>query len=309
MQRQYGQTISEYSLIAILIGIVAVGGLAFLGGSLENLFGDLLGKPPQAEKTHPSGLAVSMPPTIAASPQGTVTPPNLSKEAQAAFEGFQKTGKLTPLVETLGANGSTEIFLSMLESVIQQKLAAGEITQGQANALQGLANKGHAIAEVERLMELKIQGGITAGKPNRDILKQTVEYRGENWTVLELYGLIGSSFTPDWGNGVSREEFDAMRTEDQSHDLTYDFYEEFLTIQEQGLLDDPAANDLVSYLSNQIAGLSEGLSEFVALANKKPTSTPSLQDLANKTVSYTTDMHSAGICTTGQSQDSGTNCQ
>lgn len=299
-----GQSLSEYGLIIWTVGVIGIVALCLLGHSVTSSVTAMV---PGSSKSD-SHMDTIQADSAIGIPQAPL-PPNF----QTVYQKFQQSGDISLLVETAGANGTSEILLGMMDTLIAKKLASGQLTEEQANALQQLSNKGHAMAAVEKLAEDKIQAGIAAGQTGKEILGQKVQYNGELITVNDIYYLLGTNSSPAWGDGLSRKELEALDT----HQLTYDFYNEFLNIQEKGTIQDPEITQMVSYLSNQIAGLSEGLSENLYRMISTPENKLNPVSLAIKNKSFVEDMttneltnlHSASICTIGSGQDTGTYCQ
>jgi len=168
-----GQGLSEYSLGIALVAVVSLGALTLLGGSLSDVFENLLPKDfksPMAVATIPKPLA---PEVIAPVPQQPATQTQtqiqtpglpadgfslkLSNGKTLAFPQYPKDMRKS--IETLGANGTTSLLAGTLQALIKQLKDAGEITDAQAANLMAVANQGYKIAGMEKTVEGYIQDG------------------------------------------------------------------------------------------------------------------------------------------------------
>jgi Flp pilus assembly pilin Flp len=319
-----GQALSEYGMIAALIGVAAIGSLVLLGNNLQNSITHFLNAPTTADAPSSSGLNQSNLSQANLNQAGikTGTPSgsdanastlSLPPELQSDYQSFLKSGNISSLVETAGANGSSSVLLALMDNLITKKLAAGTITPEQANVLRQLSNKGHDIAAIEKLAEDKIQAGLSAGQTGADILAQEVQYNNQTHTVEDIYDLLGSGTYPAWGSGIDQATFNTLEV----HEMTSDFYSAYLNIKDNNLVQDPETLQIVSYLSNQIAGLTEGVSENLFTMVSTPDAKPDPAFVARQAKALVqdpskaelTDLNSAGLCIAGSGKDTGIHCQ
>ncbi|MEB3287128.1 MAG: hypothetical protein VKJ04_06460 [Vampirovibrionales bacterium] len=127
-------------------------------------------------------------------------------------------------IETAGANGTTNMLLATLESVIQQAIASGAVTPDGGNQLKALARQGHNIANIQAQVE-------------NAILKQK---------DFELSREISWEIGYNPGNkteGPQITEFRSLLKDAQSN----------------GSIKDPLLNQIITTLVNQIINISSGV--------------------------------------------------
>jgi polyhydroxyalkanoate synthesis regulator phasin len=193
------------------------------------------------------------------------------------------------LIQTLGANGTTTVLSDTLESYAKELLAAGEITQEQANLFNQLANQGHRMAAIEKALENAIETGA-----------EKVTFDGKTDYVFEFSQVIG------WkgGAGIQPNLLEPLLVSEQSPEMKV-FTDQYRALLNSGALDNPAIRERTHQLAIDIANLSENLEASMIDYEKGSASKGNLRDIM---ASKLTNEKSAVICGTGGGVDSGTHC-
>ncbi|MEB3286938.1 MAG: hypothetical protein VKJ04_05500, partial [Vampirovibrionales bacterium] len=135
---------------------------------------------------------------------------------------------LSQQIETTGANGTTDLLLATMDSLIQQSLESGAITPEDANALKGISQQGHKIADIQ-------------GQLESIVLKGNYTEQDKQFFADTAYKIGFSGDKNDEG-----PEITALRNA-------------LSNAQTNGNLNDPALNQTVSILVNQIINISNGV--------------------------------------------------
>lgn len=292
--RRQGNTIVEYLLPAGLIVIATIGGWNLLSNSLASNFSSL------KEDMQSQISATSKQKELAQLAQQVQTGQNEQIEdlmnQVGGAEGAISISELSEKIQTMGANGGTEILAAQLESYIEQLKASGELSDDQLGILEKLANEGHKLASAEKALEDAASNG-----------QGTVTYDGQTYSLADFSQQFG------FDNGVGIDAVKGMGSGSAMEKL-----KPFMQLYEQanasGALSDPAVNSQIQNLSSQIAALSD-----LAKWNYNSSGTDKgyayvtameqigVQDPAG-TISDTTDGKSGEICGVGSGTDSGTQC-
>jgi polyhydroxyalkanoate synthesis regulator phasin len=276
-----------------LILLLAIPVLMLFGNNLTAVFAGML---PSSGKTVAVAAPSTSPTTNSTQGNGGTTITTVNGTVISLPNnptGISKT------VATSGANGTTALLANQIESVAQQLLATGELTEAQYNSLMALANQGHQIGELERTIEQTAANSTDAASFMAN-LAQYPEFAGlATGDHSTLFGYATGSTDPTLVT-------DPLGSIDIAHGSTKVFLQLYQDVLNSGALNDPAVKQQVESLATNIAYLSE-----VALDNaidvKWGTIPPS--QLQDKLVSETTQIDSLQICTTGNGTDSGTQCQ
>jgi polyhydroxyalkanoate synthesis regulator phasin len=207
--------------------------------------------------------------------------------------------KMEDTIKTLGANGTTTILANSLEALIKQLVANNEIDVTQAQDLINLANQGHTIAKMQKLTEAAIAKARTIE-----------EYRAiiQNDSSISVNDINGSVYShPLGGYAADEKTLDPLQSDTVSWDETGVFLKAYHKAVASGALNDPAVRAFVETLTRKISELSSMSSYyFMALANGEISPSEVNGNIAEN-IAETHDK-SAQICTTGNGQDSGTQC-
>ncbi len=294
--RQRGQTLVEYVMAGGLIALVGLGALVFLSGSLQSMLPDLLnrifGDAPVTVAHAPSAEPLGTMPTAPSGIPGTVKI-TLANGETVTLPGFP--GSTSQAVETAGINGATKTLLANMQTFIDKLETAGDLTPEQVNMLRDLANAGHEVAEVERMLE---EAAIASGADINAYRNMTLTYKGETHTVTEWGNLIG--YKGEKIDTFAKNPFDRSKMDyaDSPIGIFSLRYEEAL---KKGAMDDPAIKTVVTYLASEIL-LIAGMAEY-QVDNMITT-----DDLASGAASKLTHLDSGSICNTGGGEDTGVYC-
>ncbi|MGE0199462.1 MAG: hypothetical protein AB7P76_00685 [Candidatus Melainabacteria bacterium] len=299
-----GQSITELVILLVLVTVTCITALSSFSDNLLLAMGGMhtrmKGTGAVADPGGGLPLPGTLPPTDPAPDPGVdptpgVTPPmvtdpnaysvavTLASGKQINLSGYPKSVAQT--VETSGANGATMELANFLAAFAEQLEASGEITPEDKNLLMALANQGHEIAYIENLLE---EMAATHDDQN-GYMELTVDYHGTPMTVQELTDMIGF-YNSHMDN-----------TDPLSPVGAYPELEKFLNLYVQvdsaGALGDPVVRQIVESLVGEIALLSDDVESLSAAY---------MEDLLPSQV---TNRDSASICTIGNGQDAGVQCQ
>jgi hypothetical protein len=314
-----GNTLGEYGLVGALVLVSCLGGVALLGSSLEQVldgFNQSLSVRPKvssAESAQGNSPVHSIPPSA----QGVMqNPSGASPVGMTAATGSSKLmlNNLTventaKTIQVVGANGTTRELMKLLESRIQTMLAAGEITQEEANLLQELANKGHYLANVEKSLEDAFMTG-----------KTEIVFEGQSYLTEGFGHILG------FNRALSVEERWEMDPK-YANPALKPFAEVFAKVKQSPMFANPSVKQQVFEITMQIAALDEALASTTVNVLDTYQASPSkwstykseldqgiaenfVEMMAGAPYSTSTQNHdnSGKICSTGNGKDSGTAC-
>jgi hypothetical protein len=314
-----GQSLTEYGLVGALVLVACIGGIAILGNSLRDSFASMITAPP----AKPIAVASSPVSSIPASPSAPVLPSSVSsatlvspntlqiKLADGSTLNMNIPVDVAKSIQTIGANGTTQLLASSLEELAAQLKAEGKVDQTGSDAILKLANLAHRIASIESVVE----GAMAkAGGDRQAALNMPVVFDGKSYAkVTDLTATIQT------GSQLS----------DGSYNFgpqTKEFYDAFSALWSAGVMNDPKVAGIIDVYTHEIANLADGNRVVMTqMANSYGTPDAYRTQLANymnsigynntasklseKTGSAVTHVDSAAICTAGGRTDSGTNCK
>ncbi len=79
---------------------------------------------------------------------------------------------LPELVEVEGAHGATERYIALMNRLVDQLLEAGEISANEAALIRALANKGHQLAQSQKVIEKH----ATQCGPDKNCLRDAMQF-------------------------------------------------------------------------------------------------------------------------------------
>ncbi len=288
MRREYGQSLGEYFLLASLIAVVSIGALSFfandfsatLPGLLDRIFGG--GGGASATTTSGGGSSSSSGGTVASAsfpPGVSTTGITVTTAGGTVINLANYPSNLANAVETAGGNGTTNVLLANLEQIIHGLEAAGELDATQINLLKALANQGHRLSEFQQMAETYDQSLIAGGSTTYPS-GGTFNYAGGthvNAGSFDIFGGISSALNVsshlfDLGTLGTVTQVTHTSTNPQwvetsgttlggfpvSGDEAGLFIHLFQEAQSQGALNDPAIQQLVTALGNDILDVTGG---------------------------------------------------
>jgi polyhydroxyalkanoate synthesis regulator phasin len=296
MNRVYGNSILEYTIVGFLTVAVCVGAMLGLGKQMGTLMSDL--KDDMRNQT-----------TIAqhARTQDYVKTSHmvLHQSLDTYFVGMSAEEKLllqsdlSDKLQTLGANGTTELLAKQLAVLANALLDKGEITEEQNSTLLQLANKGHDMALAERLVEDFVE---MAGERKNDYRDITYEFQGKQYTPFKLAELVGYV---GWYPNNIRDPFEEVST---AGPLLSDFQRLYQEADKNGSLNNPKVKDLVTVAAAQIVMTGELIEDNYSNYHNGVFNFQSREAFTKRVASHATGLHSTTICKVGRNMDGGTFC-
>jgi hypothetical protein len=218
-------------------------------------------------------------------------------------------------VETLGTNGTTESLAQALRSLAEQLAEAGEISPTEAELVKKLANHGHQIAELERLVEQALQ----ASGGNMQLLRtMTFPFDGRQIHAGEAALLLGEAEASNpnvppflqlgFLERVTDPQLLAINGDNPFMGATrHEFLETFREVQQSSGLQNEGVQSLISQLTLSIDRLSRDFASYTYDVTKGDLPPDQLQEML---ISSLSDAKSIGIChSSGQHNDTGQQCQ
>ncbi len=299
-RRQAGNTIFEYLLPAGLILGISIGALTLFGSGLNGQFGALDNHMKSKVSNTQQQVQLQQIKKDAFAAAATTPKPGAKGGGGSGAGSLPSGVSLTDIsstIQTAGANGGTEVLASALQNYIQKLKAEGNLTPDQVNLLTQLANAGHNLAGAEKALDDAVKGG-----------QGSVTYNGQTYSVADFQAQFG------FNNNVG---IDASKTMDAGSAMPQlaPFMNLYQQAQASGALSDPAVEGQVTYLSKQIAALSD-LAKWNTTSSATDLSygyVTAMQQVgipnAPPSISDATHTDSSGICGSGGSgTDSGTAC-
>lgn len=327
-KRASGITLSETGLVIATIAIVAIAAVSVLGGSLEHLLGGV----GQNQNTISILNPVQSPstPTLRQSRdargplmEAGQLPEQITLDNGSTIDLSEYPQDIPTSLSTSGANGTTEKILGNLQILTRELASTGKITPAQAGMLNDLANKGHEIAELERMIETAAQN---SNGDRAAFLNATIQLQGQTQTLgrADIASQLG--FAYDYQTG---EIYYAPES------LLGTFLELRTQAENNGSLNDPQVRQTVNSMVNQIVNIANGVettvyfiqtdtTQNIANFNEQiqdymtreqqtfadaGTSTITPLSLNGQSASSATHSNSGTICTTGNGQDNGSACR
>ncbi len=312
-----GQSVSEYTLLGVLVAVASIGALGSMTGVFDNALPGVLdrifGKPDIAVSA-PSVYATTSGPNVALQKtfpgSKTLT---ITLDSGLEIELGPYADDMTALVETAGANGATRQLASTLENLTKQMLTAEELSPEQAQALMDLANSGHTNANMEAALEKAFQSGHTG-----PLTYNGVTYSGLDDFGDELFFMYASDAEfPDVEELIRSGDYgpamELIASSYQNWEGRGQFSAPFLSAYtkalDSGAMEDPAVKTVVDTLSAKILMAGQAIGWTDGDINH-----PQLMEAANgvldggKSVSELTHKDSVGICNLDNGQDTGVEC-
>jgi hypothetical protein len=301
-----GQGLLEYSLTGVLVLLICVGGLEIFTGEMSKIWQKLWD---DMKSRHGPAVAITAPPSpLVPSPPPSKSP-SVDEGLPLAGKKFvtqkgtvitlpETVDKMEDTIKTLGANGTTTILANSLEALIKQLVANKELNKSQIHSLINLANQGHTLAKLQKLTEDIILNTTT-----------TAEYK----TLLEnnptLVSVDDEGFHIVHMGCYHPEDVDPLQpnTDIQLYGVAGEFLNAYRAAVSSGALDDPAVRAVVETLARKISNLNNiSRHTFEALSRDEIVHSE-VTGIITENIDKTHDK-SAQICTTGNGQDSGTQC-
>jgi hypothetical protein len=303
-----GQSLPEYVLPLALVVVVAVGASTLLQDNLfENIMGSQMGETYSAQNK-----------SVHLAPMGTPTAPSaggLTRKVQIKLaDGSLLILNDLPVnikqsVETVGANGTTELLLANLDSLIRQLRRANQIDETQANRLSNLSNQGHQLAAMQRALEEAVDHAEQTGQ---SLYGSSLQIGNETVSPYNLATRLGFSgfqenstqfqqLDPELQNFIRTNTAFQNNSENNylpGSELTR-FYQELYSAHQSGALKDPLTRNIVDALSNQIIALSSTVENAIAYGFNSGKGNITPAEMNALMVSQISNQYAKGICDAG----------
>jgi hypothetical protein len=311
----------EFLLPAALVGVVAIAALSPTSGTLFDYF----------FQAQTGQIYSAKNKSVHLQPMGTLTPSQalgvstqtlrITLEDGSILTLNQLPSNLKEAIESLGSNGTTELLLANLDSLIVQMEKAGASDPAQLNRLKALSNQGHRLARIQEALEQAFTQAQAQGIPfpETSVTFDGVTYKPPTalslqigFGVTDMNGAVPSS--PEFiqfmrSTGYYGTDTSIYERHPPGAELAQ-FYQELQRATQSGALNQPAVRQVVVELSNRIAAVSDGLegglhraSEEISLG--KPLSVERLRSLSAIDASH---HYSGEICQVDGGRDSGVQC-
>jgi Flp pilus assembly pilin Flp len=323
-----GQSLTEYGLVGGLVVIAVVTAVMLLGSrgeeslsrSHEALFG-------QAESGGLHQTAALLSQSSVLVPGATTLTLTLQDGTVITLDNYP--ANLGRAIETVGADGTTDMLAANLRTLARQLRDQGKITEAEYNQLADLANQGHRLAEIQRLIE----GAATrAGGDKAAFNSQQIMFEGRGpYNALELALLVGGSTRLPGNTELGavgaeipqavRDTFEQYRPQAfaslnnnlQDFRIGTEFQkliQSKLAVDQGAYMRDPALRTVVDHLFGQIFQTSHTFTQVVGLTTNigGEFEQYSPRALNQMTASTVNDTHSRSLCAAGGGVDTGVRC-
>lgn len=296
-----GNALLEYTLAGVSVTLVCVAGFYGAGGDLELLFqnlrNEMLYKNHTAiEATTRLGLAKG---TTGSSRQGDK---GNSLQDLTEAEKILLEANVAKRLQTLGANGTTELLASELAHLADQLLSEGKITSEQSNILMRLANQRYKIAKVERIIE----DAVSRSDGTKESLSDMrFDLDGRSYSVMDLASQVGFNYRspPDYA-GIS-----ILEDSESAQYHMAEFLKLYTELKESGILADPGVRSVVDQTSAEIAGIGESIESVLYSTMVYDVRIENMNAFRDKLGSHATTIDSGQICTSGKLEHDNTQCK
>lgn len=298
----------EYALPVAIIGILLFGFSASFVPGFKETAGNIFQANPSVTST--DSLALQ---SMGALPYTQPLEITLSDGTKLYLNSYPSN--LGKMVETVGADGTTELLLENIHLIAKQLRDSGKISESEYNQLEALANRGHRLGEIERLITANAEG---ANLDNTKFKTAKVAFDGQEYTMFELARMLGHIGEGD-PLGVTRNNippeliaFMGLTEKDLYKSVgreRLEYHREFLAVHNMFESKEPALDRLLNSLGNNIASMAQFTASTTAdytenSAVEEIGSIPFIAELASKA----THLDSASICALDGGTDRGIRC-
>lgn len=227
------------------------------------------------------------------------------------------------LLETVGSNGTTDILAANLQSIAQQMLAQGKLSEEQYNQLIDLANQGHNLGIMEGLLE---DAAIRSNGDKNAFKLMPMTYKGQQHTTASLHTTLSETIG-NLENTISAQQIDPETkrifglyetvtgdNEDKGKPIfygrdLYNFMNSYMSASRQGALNDPTVQKVVRDLAMQIKTISVQTAAAAYYSFDESNTELRLEDFSKNVASNVTHQNSAQICQNGNgTEENGIHC-
>ena len=318
----YGQSIVEYLMIGGVAAFTIFACWLALSSSLNDLLKGVGNN--MSDKGESAIAAKPSPKPVVGSPTGPMVDVEITLSDGTILKLKDMPANLSTLVETSGANGTTDHISLALEDLAKKLRDAGEITEEQAAALVELANQGHRMAAIQRTIEQGIDAANKAGIP---ISEYVVTFEGQEIPLRNLANRVGMLRSTE--DAITKAGYNILSVPDEfANDPAHwpnigrdlgKLRELYLAANKDGALNNPLINQIVTKMALDIGYIGEAVEhnvwqiqlaekDAIDAGNPPPKYTSDLfNDMVGATDSVTDDK-SGTICKSGDNIDNGIKC-
>lgn len=310
--KQSGNSLVEYVLPVAIIGVLLFSTLSFFPGLMKNNLNRSVGDSALTLNNQNSELSIRQ----------WGKNPNLQSIQLTLQDGSVITLDNYPMdlaqaLEVDGTNGTTDLLANQILQLAQLLKDKGEISEAEFNQFSGLANQGHRLASIQRLLE---EAAANANGDKTKFVNSLIPFEGRDYRPTTLAHSIGlvDGLNPEGLEGIPvstlspfiRDSF--LLNQTHSDTLFSRNIMEVLTRYESlskipALQNNPAAALMLQNLTIQIFSIN---GDFAGQAYNSghPTMSLNPSELAQQMTSLASDRNALHICNMGQGQDSGIHC-
>jgi polyhydroxyalkanoate synthesis regulator phasin len=203
-------------------------------------------------------------------------------------------------VQTLGANGATELLSNQLDTLAVQLVKQGQMTPAQITLLSDLANQGHRLAHIQSLVENAVQE--TGGDPQK-MRQLSLDVNGVKKSAAEWTAEIG------FNTGIESAELLVQGKKSRPDPEMITFLNAYRDVRKDAtLFQNPAVRSTVENAVLQIASISESFEDTVQNLLFQNLRVRDKETLNRQVASNASHMNSAKICLAGDFVDAGITC-
>ncbi|MBY0404182.1 MAG: hypothetical protein K2X66_09805 [Cyanobacteria bacterium] len=328
-----GNSLVEYGLPLSLVGILLIGACLTLNPSMKSfLQSSLSTQPLQNTGTASTPVQTLAVQKLGTSPLTTEAIVTLSDGTQIRLSNFPKDLKQS--IESVGANGTTDLLANALAELAQRLRDAGKIDDRQFQSLIKLSQKGHEAARMQGLIDDALERSKRDGTPFGN---QIIQYDGKSIPALYFARLLGSfvgdknvknndpgaeyiQFLTPQDSNFLRENLN-LQLKDNAMGLgLYDLVKSFQGTFTSGTMQEPVLKNLVSQLTSNIYAMTQGtagatndyannsIGKAIMAGDKAINNPEAFKSKVQESIGNS-QISSQHICIIGRGVDSGTQCQ
>ncbi|MBY0402555.1 MAG: hypothetical protein K2X66_01545 [Cyanobacteria bacterium] len=320
-KRYSGNQLVEYVVPLAIVGLAIIAASSILSPNLKNFIGHQMS---DSGEQAPSSSEVSIR-RLGKNPLTSRVLLTLSDGTQITLSQYPTNLKLS--IESIGADGTTDLLANALIELAQKLANENKITPDQSTALIKLANSGHHLAKVEGLISDAVEK--TYHHPEQ-FGSQTIQYEGqplEMFYVAHLLGGAGGVSDNDILNqknilkplnpGTSLALRDLISGYSNAAEgiknqgaFLNSFTELYSDVLHSGALKEPSVSNLVKSLAAEIYTLSQNTAYVTRGLARQSDSVTNASEFKQVLIQNTENSHinSRGICIVGNGKDRGQSC-
>lgn len=269
-----GNALIEYLIPVGVLAVIVFAGVSLFGGD----FPSYLSAVSNAKTSSPQNARLELK-AMGSNPYLQSVPITLSDGTVLMLENYPTD--LAKAIETLGADGTTDLLAANLEALVRQLREQGKISDADANQLLALANQGHRLAKIQSLIGDKVSA---SGDDVNLFLNTPIEFDGKIYKngfelsrIMAMQSAVDNvDFDPTL-EAYYKERFTPFDTKT----LSPGYFEKYgyggapelnhfvklfaQADQMTAVMKNPEINALVGKLSDQIVAIADSASDKIVL--------------------------------------------